>query len=217
MIAFLIVSPSTTSTVESTVSLIEASSIDRFTLFKDWIEKKLFVHKTSGVVRGIIQPKLLYCNDLDGWPEIMNCTCCKRGETVRSIVESIDWIAVFSGQADANDMVFDGHSKEIFAKARNAVLNSFSDDSIKSYILNLVSFVTRICCCPNHLQKVRGLVHKYYNNLYYYNKFFHRYIPTSSKQHPATTMKVEIWEQIAGGKIGDKTIDTCVLSVHYLI
>ena len=75
---------------------------------------------------------------------------------MRSIVESIDWIAVFSGQTDANDMVFDGHSKEIFAKARNAVFNSFSDDSIKSYILNLVSFVTRICCCPNHLQKFVG-------------------------------------------------------------
>ena len=118
MIAFLIVCPSTTSTVESTVSPIEANSIDRFTLFKDWIEKKLFVHKTSGVVCGIIQPKLYYSNDLDGWSEIMKCTCCKRGETVRSIVESINWIAVFLGQADANAMVFDGTFKRNLCQSK---------------------------------------------------------------------------------------------------
>ena len=135
-IDFLIVSPSTTSTVESVTSCIEVSSIRRFTAFKDWIETKLFVQKISGMISGIIQAKLYYSDDLDGWPESINCTVCKRGDTVRSTVEKTNWMAVFSGQANANAMVFDEHSKEIFAKARKAVLKHFSDDSMKSHSFN---------------------------------------------------------------------------------
>ena len=82
IIDFLIVSPSTTSTVESVTSCIEVSSICRYTAFKDWIETKLFVQKISGMVSGIIQAKLYYSDDLDGWPKSINCTVCKRGDTV---------------------------------------------------------------------------------------------------------------------------------------
>ena len=46
---------------------------------------------------------------------------------------------------------------------------------------------------------------------------FYRYIPISTKSHTETNVKVEVWEQLLNGEVGEKTVDNLILSVSYAV
>ena len=47
--------------------------------------------------------------------------------------------------------------------------------------------------------------------------YYFRSISVSTKGHMETNIMVEVWEQLLSGSVGEKTMDTLILSVSYAI
>lgn len=85
------------SSVESTVSIIEASGMKSYCTFKDWIDPSLFVIKSNNEISAVIKPIILQCSVNDLAVSHNNCINCQSGEGMREIFDMIDWVAVKSG------------------------------------------------------------------------------------------------------------------------